>query len=244
MKINKIPNKKYLIVLIGVSVLFIIFFNLYNPENKKLNNFSVAYSNYQKIEGASLNNSVIIMMISGDFPECTNNVLCGENTFYPLFGKALDFSTTPTSRVKSAQSAISFYDSTAKEVLDNFNQHNNELKEKSLKLVEVANSLKEGEPRDVALKIAKESTSLRESYEKAYYTYNSIFSSRLAVLNYLVKHGGTILNSDFNEFKEESTAIKLKYSEVGDIYGDVNKNRKDTEEDFSAFKGKTGVKEY
>jgi hypothetical protein len=85
---------------------------------------------------------------------------------------------------------------------------------------------------------------LQASYEEAYYAYNSIFSSRVAILNYLIKHDGTILNSDFSEFKEGALAIKLKYSEINGIYEKINESRKIIEENFSAFKGNTGMKEY
>lgn len=244
MKINKISKEGYLVILVGVFILFAIIFNLYNSENKKLENFSVVYSEYQESEGDSLISSALVPMTNGDFSDCTNDDLCGENTFYPFFQRALDFKTTSTSRVKNAKDAISFYENKDKEILDTFNKHNDELKQKSLKLIEVANSLKEGESKDLALKIAKESVSLQESYEEAYYAYSGIFSSRIAILDYLIKHDGTILNSDFNEFKEGALAIKSKYSEINNIYEKINESRKNIEENFSAFKGNTGVKEY
>lgn len=243
MKINKsfIVNNKFLFIGVAIVIIMLstgsLFFYF---KNKKLDDFSHAYTEYKNAEWESSVNSYVPMV---DFSkdECTSS-MCGKDNFYSSLNKALDFHASAESRVENSNLAILYYSKFNKKAVDAFSVSNGDLNTKVQKLIETANSITDEDNKKIALKIANEARLTQNDYDNLYSNEYDQFSARLSFLDDLIKNNGEIVN--YSNLSDISSKVVNLKSKNDDLEQEITNYKKDIQDNFSALKGKTDLKEY
>ena len=184
-----------LLIVAGIGGVFV--YNKYFSDQKNLDNFAIAYSQFRNSEyDAGI--TVYLPIIDFSKENCPEE-MCGKPNFFSSLSGALDFKETPEYRVTNAKLAIDYYHNYNLKAFDQFDNDISKLNLNVSKLIVTANAIKDYENRSFAIKIAEQARDIENKYQKIREDEYDVFTAQVSVLNSLINNNGGITN--LYEFK-------------------------------------------
>jgi hypothetical protein len=138
-------------------------------DSESLRNFANAYVDFRKVQAET---EILMWVVALD----QSGAVSEELTFYrKSFAAAFNTKASNRSRAESAKAAITFYNEKSKAALMEFSDDSEKLNEKSLRLVEAANAIEDGEHKKAAVQVANSARELQQKTEALYAEYVGIY---------------------------------------------------------------------
>lgn len=173
--------------------------------------------------------------------------LVGDNPNYPYWerlGAALNLATTSALRVRAASECIAAYDGTVVPMMDRLFEANDKLDKAVSELIESANAIHDQEWRAEALAIAKSAREAQVSFTSVHQLAGKRFGLQITLMKGLVANGGDMVALFRSSGKRESDEVVQISKDIDDRRAALATAKQSVRDEFSALKGKTGLREY
>lgn len=192
---------------------------------------------YVAFQGAVRDSEILSWVIALDQSGSADS----EVTLYrKRFYQAYDVKASNRDRVRAAREALEYYDRDSKKTMDEFDNRSTVLDQRSLALVEAANSIRNDEYQLRALAVAESARKMEHSFDALRETYSSTYDLQITFLNGMAEANG--------DLRRVSDLMREKLPEKKRLEAESDKLRKDEQEasqrlreQYAAFKGVTGV---
>jgi hypothetical protein len=227
-------RKSWLCLVLALLVLSSSGCSFKHSDSESLKNFANAYIDFRKVQSET----EILMWVVALDQSGADSV---EPTYYrKSFTDAFNTKASNRSRAEAARAAVAYYNDKSKSALTEFSDDSNKLNEKSLRLVEAANAIEDGEHKKAAVQVANSGRELQQKTEALYAEYAGIYELQNKLMDAIAKNGGDLART-FTMMKDE---LPNKNKRDADVAAERDREQsltREIEERYAAFKGMTGV---
>lgn len=204
-------------------------------DRPSLNKFA---ANYIALRKAVNDSEVLSWVITLDQSERTD----GSNgtSYRRYFAGALDVKASNRHRADSARQAMDYYDNNSTKMMDDFDSHNGAADQKSLALVESANTIRNENYRQQAVAIAGSARKIQRTFDALRENYVNTYDLQVVLLKAIANENGD-LGRVFSLMQQKIPEKKRLESEADKLRRDEQASVQQLQEQYAAFKGITGI---
>ncbi len=205
-----------------------------------LDNFSWAYTAFLNQERDT--NGASLVPVVFDQRKGALHEHYGGDAYWIALHDALDDRASRTSRLKQAQEALNADHATIAGMMDAFSTEIDRLDGTVLRLVETANSIRDGDARSDAMSVSRQARDVQARFAALRELLADAFEKRRRVLERVVEDGGNVQMSSL--LQRDGATITTDAKQAEECRDAIRTGMAALKDAFSALKGKTGLQAF